>query len=90
MSAETTKRLYELFRDPQSNFFLDSNSRRLYDLAKTDASLYPVTYKEIDEFKRTVESISRGFDQRTLRGRKRHLQYRAWKTYSPKHILLGE
>ena len=90
MDDLTSLQLYKSFQDPTSRLFLETNSNRLYQAAKEEASLFPVTHAEIDQFKRSVESISRSFESRTLKARRRHLQYRKWITYSPLNILLGK
>ena len=90
MDDLTSLQLYKSFQDPTSRLFLETNSNRLYQAAKEEASLFPVTHAEIDHFKRSVESISRSFESRTLKARRRHLQYRKWITYSPLNILLGK
>ena len=90
MEAGTTAQRYQLFKNPNSDFFLETNTKRLYELAKTDANLFPVTHSEINHFKHSIESISRNFEQRTLRARKRHLSYRSWLSFGPLNILLGK
>ena len=86
----TTKQLYQSFKDPSSALFLETSTKRLYELAKQDAKLSTVSYNDIKRFKTSVESISKSFEQRTLRSRQRHLQYRQWRVFGPLNILLGE
>ena len=85
----TTKELYKLFQDPTSKFFLETNTERIYEQAKEDSRLYPITRDEIEQFKHSIETISRSFETRLLRSRQRHLHYRKWITYAPLNILLG-
>ena len=85
----TSKELYKLFQDPTSKFFLETNTERIYEQAKEDSRLYPITRDEIEKFKHSIETISRSFESRTLRSRQRHLRYRKWITYGPLNILLG-
>ena len=86
----TTQTLYNSFRNPASPLFLETNARRIYELAKTDAKLWPVSRQEILNFKSSIESISRDFDSRTLRGRSRYASRRQWLSFSPLNILLGK
>ena len=87
--TQTTKKLFQSYINPENHLFLEQDTRKLYEAAKNDANLYPVTYKDIDKFKRSIENISRGFQSRTLRSRRRHLEFRSWLTYAPHSILLG-
>ena len=89
MNENTTKELYRLFQDPTSKFFLETNTEKLYEKAKQESKLYPVTREEIQHFKHSIETISRSFETRLLRSRQRHLHYRKWITYAPLNILLG-
>ena len=82
--------LYDNYRDPKSSTFLETDQHKLYSAAKTDASLFPVTYSEIDNFKQSVESISRSFERRLLRSRQRHLQYKKWLTYGPLNVICAD
>ena len=90
MDQLTSLQLYKSFQDPTSRIFLEKNSDRLYRAAKEDSNLFPVTRAEIDQFKRSVEAISRSFESRTLKARRRHLQYRKWITFGPLNVLLGK
>ena len=86
---QTTQRLYQRYRDPNSQLFLQSDTNKIYEAAKKDARIYPVTRKEILAFKQSVETASRNFEARTLRARARYTTYRRWLTFSPLSILLG-
>ena len=84
------QRLYDSYRDPKSAVFLETDPNRIYSAAKTEASLFPVSRREIDNFKTSVESVSRAFQRRLLRSRQRHLQYRKWLTYSPLDTICAD
>ena len=84
-----TRKLYELYRDPESRLFLQTDTEKIYQAAKNDAKIHPVTRKEIHDFKSSIESASRDFETRTLRSRQRHITHRQWLSFSPLSILLG-
>ena len=86
----TTQTLYNSFRNPASPLFLETNAKRIYELAKHEAKLWPVTRQEILNFKDSIETISRDFDSRTLRGRSRYASRRQWLSFAPLSILLGK
>lgn len=81
---------HSLYRDPTSNIFLEKNDERIYEEAKTDSFLNPISHSEIERYKRSIESISRDREQRILRGRKRVLSFRRWRTYGPNNIGLAD
>ena len=88
-NEHATRKLYELYRDPESHLFLQSDTKKIFEAAKNDAKIYPVTRKEILDFKASIESASRDFERRTLRSRVRYTAHRRWISYSPLSILLG-
>ena len=84
---EKLKTLVRLYRSPKSKIFLTNNASDIYNRLKTEN--FPISYHDIYRLKTTVESLSRGREQRILRGRKRHLNFRKFVTFSPCHIVLG-
>ena len=83
-------RLYQLYRDPSSELFLNTNVKEIYDACKRDSSLNRVTYNDIYRFKSSIETLSRNKERNYLRGRSRHLSFRKWKTNGPLNICLGD
>ena len=81
---------HSLYRDASSNIFLEKNDERIYNEAKTDSFLNPISHSEIQRYKRSIESISRDREQRYLRGRKRVISFRRWRTYGPNNIGLAD
>ena len=81
---------YKRYRDPQSGFFLESNTNRIYEESKRDSYLHSVTRKEILRFKNSLSTLSKNKERRILRGRKRVCSYRKWISWGPKNILLGD
>ena len=82
-------KLYQVYLDPSSGLFLDSNAQRIHAKANRDAALAPVTYAEIDEYKKSLEDISRARQRRAIGNRQRHLSQRKWLVWAPKCVLLG-
>ena len=83
-------KIYQQFRNPNSDLFLQINTDKIFDIAKRDPSLAGVTRSDVLQFKRKVESISRSFQSRILKSRPRHDQFRSWITFGPLNILLGD
>lgn len=81
---------YKRYRDPQSGFFLESNTNRIFEEAKRDSYLHSVTRKDIVRFKNSLSTLSKNKERRILRGRKRVCSYRKWISWGPKNILLGD
>lgn len=81
---------HSLYRDASSNIFLDKNDERIYNEAKTDSFLSPISHLQIGKYKRSIESISRDREQRLLRGRRRVVSFRSWRTYGPNNIGLAD
>ena len=63
--------LAKLYRSPNSKIFLTKNSSEIYRRLKSEINI-PVSYHDIYRLKNTVESLSRGREQRILRGKKRY------------------
>ena len=82
--------LYKLYKDPSSGLFLESSGKRIYEAAKRDARLAPISRQDIERYKLSLESLSRNRQRRYLGSRKRHNSYRSWKVYGPKNILCGK
>ena len=85
---QTTREIYQLYRNPNSDLYLQQNTEAIYQAAKREGKY--LTRAEIETFKHSVESTSRNFEARVLRSRKRHLSYRKWLSFSPLHILSGD
>ena len=85
---QTTKEIYRLFKDPNSDLYLQQNTEALYQAAKREGKF--LTRAEIRTFQDSVEATSRNFEIRVLKSRKRHLSYRKWISFSPLHILAGD
>ena len=81
---------HSLYRDVSSNIFLDKNDERIYKETKTDSFLNPISHTQIARYKRSIESISRDREWRILRGRRRVLSFRPWRTYGPNNIGLAD
>ena len=81
---------YDKYRNPTDKLFLERNIDIIYEQSKTDAQFNPATKEEIKQYSNVLENLSRNREKRILRGRKRHLNFRKWKTYGPKNILLGD
>lgn len=84
------KTFHSLYRDPSSNIFLEKNDERIYNEAKTDSFLSPISHSQIERYKRSIELISRDREYRILRGRKRVISFRPWRTYGPNNIGLAD
>ena len=88
---KVSKDIYAQFRNPSSNLFLETNTEKIFQAAKTDANLYPVSRDEILAFKNNLELASRNFEQRTLGNRRpRYLNYRSYISFSPRSIICGD
>lgn len=85
---QTTQEIYNLYKDPNSDLYLQQNTEALYQAAKREGKF--LTRGEIRTFQRSVEAQSRNFEARILRSRKRHLSFRKWLSFSPLHILAGD
>ena len=81
---------YGKYRNPNSRLFLESNVRKIYKAAKRDADLNPVTQKQIEDFKSSLSTLSRLREDRILRGRKRVLSFRKWRSYGPNNIWIAD
>ena len=89
-SSLNIARLYNLYRDPTSKLFLNTNVKQIYAACKRDSTLNQVTYDDIYRFKNSIETLSRLKERNILRGRPRHLSFRKWKTNGPLNICLGD
>ena len=89
-SLSTIKQLHQLYRNPNSPLFLQSDTNRIYETIKSDAQIDPISRREISDFKASVETLSRDFEARTLRSRARYTSHRQWISFSPLSILLGK
>ena len=85
---QTTQEIYNLYKDPNSDLYLQQNTEALYQAAKREGKF--LTRGEIRTFQRSVEAQSRNFEARILRSRKRHLSFRKWLSFSPLHILAAD
>ena len=83
-------RLLSFYKNPQSKFFLVKNEKLLYKLAKEDSQLYDITLEEISKFKSYVEALARSNKVRILRGHSRRYGFRAYRTFSDRHIIAGD
>lgn len=81
---------YSLYRDSQSDIFVDKNTERIFKKAKTDAILDPVTRSQIEAYKLSLSTLSRDKERRILRGRQRVLSFRRWLTYGENNILCAD
>ena len=81
---------HSLYRDVSSNIFLDKNDERIYNETKTDSFLNPISHTQIARYKRSIENISRDREWRILRGRRRVISFRPWRTYGPNNIGLAD
>ena len=81
---------YKKYRDPDSRVFLETNLHNIYAAAKHDGDLNPVRRKDILTFQASLSTLSRLKEQRILRGRKRVLSFRKWKSYGPNNIWAGD
>lgn len=90
MNNDVSDKLYKRYLNPASKFFLVKNINDIYNQAKKDADLNPVTYKDILTFKNSLETISREKEKRILKWRKRHLSYRKWVTWGPNNVHLAD
>lgn len=81
---------YSLYRDPQSDIFVDKNTERIFQKAKTDAILNPIKHSDIEKYKLSLSTLSRDHERRVLRGRKRVLSFRKWLTYGENNILCAD
>ena len=86
---EVAKRIYGQFLNADSDLFLQTDSQALYDAAKNDSTLHPVTRDEIQYFKNSLEIASRSFQKRLLKGRKRSLNFKSYLSFAPRSILAG-
>jgi len=89
-SSLNIARLYNLYRDPTSKLFLNTNVKQIYAACKRDSTLNQVTYDDIYRFKNSIETLSRLKERNILRGRPRYLSFRKWKTNGPLNICLGD
>ena len=80
--------LAKLYRSPNSKIFLTRDSSEIYARLRNES--VPVSYHDIYRLKNTVESLSRGREQRILRGDKRYHSFRKFISFSPNHILLSD
>ena len=80
----------KLYKEPSSGIFLDTNTRRIFEAAKQDARIAPVSRADIERFKLSIESISRNRQRRTIGNRSRHLSFRRWKCFAPKCIVAAD
>ena len=85
-----SKRIYAQFINPNSKLFLETNSEKLFQAAKEDANLFPVTRDEIQFFKNNLETASRNFQSRVLRDRPRYLRFKSYITFAPRTILAAD
>ena len=84
------KTFYKKYRDPTSQLFLESDLHKVYAAAKRDSDLNPVRHKDILTFQASLSTLSRLKEQRILRGRKRVLSFRKWRSYGPNNIWIGD
>ena len=87
---EGFNKFYNQYKTPSNRLFLERNVDVLYEQSKRDAELNPVSKQEIKKYSNALATKSRDKERRILRGRKRYLSFRKWKTYGPNNILLGD
>ena len=88
---KVSKDIYSQFINPNSDLFLETNSEKIFQAAKKDANLYPVSREEIAKFQSNLELKSRDFQQRTLGNRgPRYLNYKSYISFSPRSIIAGD
>ena len=88
---KVSRDIYAQFVNPTSKLFLETNTEKLFQAAKFDANLYPVSREEIQKFKENLELASRHFEQRTLGNRQpRYLNYKSYISFSPRSIICGD
>ena len=88
---KVSKDIYRQFINPNSELFLETNTEKIFQGAKNDANLYPVSRDEILAFKDNLELASRNFEQRTLGNRQpRYLNYKSYISFSPRSIICGD
>ena len=81
---------YSLYRDSQSDIFVDKNTERIFQQAKKDAILDPITHSDIQRYKLSLSTLSRDHERRVLRGRRRVLSFPKWLTYGENNILCAD
>ena len=88
---KVSRDIYAQFINPTSDLFLETSTENIYQAAKRDANLYPVSRDEIERFKLNLELSSRDFAQRTLGNRQpRYLNYKSYISFSPRSIIAGD
>ena len=88
---KVSKDIYRQFINPNSELFLETNTEKIFQAAKNDANLYPVSRDEILTFKKNLELSSRNFEQRTLGNwQPRYLNYKSYISFSPRSIICGD
>ena len=85
---KTTSELYKLYKNPNSDLYLQQGTEALYQAARKEGKF--VTRSEIQTFKNSIEALSRNYGRRVLKSRKRHLSFRKWLSFSPLHILAAD
>ena len=84
------RRLHQLYTDPQSPVFLEKNINRLLKFTKNDPNTQILTKDEILRYQESLSLLSKSRENRILRGRRRYVSYRRWRTFSPGHIMLAD
>ena len=88
---KVSRDIYAQFINPNSDLFLETSTENIFQAAKRDANLYPVSRDEIEAFKLNLELASRNFAQRTLGNRQpRYLNYKSYISFSPRSIIAGD
>ena len=87
---EVSKRIYAQFINPDSELFLHTDAASLYQAAKEERTLHPVTHEEIRRFQEDLSLASRSFEKRLLKNRERSLNFKSYISYAPKSILAGD
>lgn len=88
--ATDLQNFYSLYRDPQSDIFVDKDTERIFQKAKKEAILNPIKRSDIQKYKLSLSTLSRDKERRILRGRRRVLSYRKWLTYGENNILCAD
>ena len=87
---EVSKQIYRQFINPDSQLFLQTDVQELYNAAKNDQTLFPVTREELTRFRQNLELASRSYEQRLLRGRPRSDNFKTYLSWAPRSILAGD